>query len=105
MPNKPLTGPVILNNTPLVALWSLNQLKLLHDLYGEVIIPLAVNEEFLATERSVRQTALADAPWLKITGSDGCCRCLYYPCARPAMNRRAIHRTFAKVKPSQLTIS
>lgn len=67
MPSKPPTGPVILNNTPLIALWSLDHLTLLRDLYGEVIIPPAVYEEFLATERSVRQTALAEAPWIKIT--------------------------------------
>jgi uncharacterized protein len=66
MPSKPPTGPVILNNTPLVALWSLGQLPLLRDLYGEVIIPQAVYEEFLATEQSVRQTALDEAPWIKI---------------------------------------
>jgi predicted nucleic acid-binding protein len=58
---------VILNNTPLVALWSLGYLTLLRDLYGEVLIPQAVYEEFLATERSIRQTALAEAPWIKTT--------------------------------------
>ncbi len=66
MPSKPSVGPVILNNTPLVALWSLGQLPLLRDLYQEVIIPEAVYEEFLATERAVRQTALDVAPWIKI---------------------------------------
>jgi uncharacterized protein len=66
MPSKPPAGPVILNNTPLVALWSVGQLPLLRDLYGEVIIPQAVYEEFVATERSVRQTALDEAPWIKI---------------------------------------
>lgn len=67
MPSKPPAGPVILNNTPLVALWSLGLLTLLRDLYGDVLIPQAVYEEFLATEWSVRQTALAEAPWIKIT--------------------------------------
>src|SRR5579859_3485169 len=66
MPSKPPAGPVILNHTPLVALWSLGQLPLLRDLYQEVIIPEAVSEEFLATERSVRQTALDEAPWIKL---------------------------------------
>jgi predicted nucleic acid-binding protein len=59
------SGPVILNNTPLVALWSIGQLALLRDLYGEVLIPQAVYEEFLATERAARQTALAQASWIK----------------------------------------
>ena len=67
MPSKPAAGPVILNNTPLVALWSLGHLTLLCDLYGEVLIPQAVFEEFLATERSIRQTALAEVPWIKVT--------------------------------------
>ncbi|HMO57874.1 MAG TPA: DUF3368 domain-containing protein [Roseiflexaceae bacterium] len=64
MLSKPSTGPVILNNTPLVALWSLSHLPLLRDLYEEVIVPQAVYEEFLATERSVRQTALDEASWI-----------------------------------------
>jgi hypothetical protein len=67
MPGKPPAHPVILNNTPLVALWSLGRLTLLRDLYGEVLIPQAVYEEFLAVERPIRQTALAEAPWIKVT--------------------------------------
>ncbi|MCB9100834.1 MAG: hypothetical protein H6632_14945 [Anaerolineales bacterium] len=39
MPSKPAVGPVILNNTPLVALWSIGQLVLLRNLYEEVLIP------------------------------------------------------------------
>ena len=66
MPSELPTGPVILNNTPLVALWSIGHLTLLRDLYGEVLIPQAVYEEFLATERLVRQVALGEAPWIKI---------------------------------------
>jgi hypothetical protein len=42
-------------------------LTLLRDLYGEIFIPQAVYEEFLAIEPSVRQTALSEAPWIKIT--------------------------------------
>ncbi len=56
---------MILNNTPLVALWSISHLALLRDLYGEVLIPPAVREEFLATERAVRQATLAESPWIK----------------------------------------
>ena len=67
MPKKPLTGPVILNNTPLVAFWSIGCWTLLRDLYHEILIPPAVYEEFLATERSVRQVALAENPWIKKT--------------------------------------
>lgn len=60
--------PVILNNTPLVALWALNQLTLLRDLYTVVWIPQAVETEFLAAERSVRQEALSQAPWIQVRG-------------------------------------
>jgi hypothetical protein len=35
-------GPVVLNNTPLVALWTIGRLDLLRDLFGEVLIPQAV---------------------------------------------------------------
>ncbi|MBK7896268.1 MAG: DUF3368 domain-containing protein [Candidatus Promineifilaceae bacterium] len=67
MPSKLPIEPVILNNTPLVALWSLNRLPLLRDLYENVLIPEAVYDEFIATERSARQTALDESPWIKIT--------------------------------------
>ncbi len=58
-------APVILNNTPLVALWVLDRFDLLRDLYGEVMIPEAVHAEFLATEREARKAALDDAPWIR----------------------------------------
>ncbi|MFP5288470.1 MAG: DUF3368 domain-containing protein, partial [Thermoanaerobaculia bacterium] len=57
--------PVVLNNTPLVALWSIGRLDLLRDLFGEVLIPQAVRNEFLATEENVRHKALAQAPWIR----------------------------------------
>jgi predicted nucleic acid-binding protein len=41
-------GPVVLNNTPLVALWTIGRLDLLRDLFGEILIPQAVEAEFLA---------------------------------------------------------
>jgi hypothetical protein len=59
--------PVIVNNTPLVALWVLGRLDLLRELYGAVLIPQAVYEEFLATEHALRQAALENAPWIKST--------------------------------------
>lgn len=57
--------PVIVNNTPLVALWSLDQLSLLQDLYTEIWIPPAVKAEFLEIEPIVRQASLDNAPWIK----------------------------------------
>jgi hypothetical protein len=59
---KMRVGPVIANNTPLVALWVLGRLDLLRELYDEVLIPQAVYEEFMATEHAERQTALENAP-------------------------------------------
>jgi predicted nucleic acid-binding protein len=51
----------------LVALWILGRLDLLQQLYGEVLIPQAVHDEFLATERTLtlRQAALENAPWIR----------------------------------------
>jgi len=56
--------PVVLNNSPLISLWSLRRLDLLRDLFQEVLIPAAVEEEFLAKESSARRQALAEAPWI-----------------------------------------
>ncbi|MFZ1768725.1 MAG: DUF3368 domain-containing protein [Caldilinea sp.] len=58
-------GPVIVNNTPLVALWTLRRLDLFQLLFGEVLAPAAVHAEFLATERSLRQSTLATAFWIR----------------------------------------
>ncbi len=57
--------PVITNNTPLVALWTLSQLALLHPLFGEVWLPPAVYNEFIAHERGARLRALENLPWLR----------------------------------------
>jgi predicted nucleic acid-binding protein len=61
MPDK----PVVLNNTPLVAFWVLGRLDLLRDLFDEILIPPAVEAEFLAVEETVRREALGRAPWIK----------------------------------------
>jgi predicted nucleic acid-binding protein len=58
-------GPVIANNTPLVALWVLDRLELLRDLYGEVLIPPAVRDEFTAVETTLRRASLQQAPWIR----------------------------------------
>ncbi|HSH02067.1 MAG TPA: DUF3368 domain-containing protein [Anaerolineae bacterium] len=66
----PSNNPVISNNTPLVALSVLNQLDLLAKLFGTILIPPAVYEEFTATESIARQIAFENAPWLQITQLD-----------------------------------
>jgi predicted nucleic acid-binding protein len=63
-------GPVVANNTPLVALWVLGRLDLLRDLYGEVLVPEAVHQEFIATETALRQAALDSSSWIKVVSLD-----------------------------------
>lgn len=58
-------APVVLNNSPLISLWTLRRLDLLRDLFQEVWIPAAVEEEFLAKESSARRQALLEAPWIR----------------------------------------
>lgn len=62
MPEK----PVIVDNSPLVALWKLGLLFLLRSLYTEVLIPKEVETEFLNKERKPRQIALDKATWLSV---------------------------------------
>jgi uncharacterized protein len=59
-------GPVVLNNTPLVALTVLGRLDLLRDLFGEVLVPESVQDEFLAVDTALRREALASAPWIRV---------------------------------------
>ena len=58
-------GPVVLNNTPLVALAGLGRLDLFESLFGEVAIPPAVRAEFLAIETERRQAQLSESPWIR----------------------------------------
>lgn len=60
--------PVIVNNTPLVALWVLNRLDLLRDLYGVVWIPEAVEREFVAIEVNARRSSLLQSSWIQVVG-------------------------------------
>ena len=57
--------PVIINNSPLVQLWTLNLLSLLRELYTEVWMPEEVEGEFLRTETRARRASLDNAPWIK----------------------------------------
>lgn len=58
--------PVISNNSPLVALWHLDLITLLRDLYTEIWIPPEVQKEFLKAEEESRQETLNNAPWIKV---------------------------------------
>ena len=43
-------GPVVANNTPLSALWAIGRLSLAESLFGQILIPQGVANEFLAAE-------------------------------------------------------
>ncbi len=57
--------PVVSNNSPLVALWRLDLLFLLRDLYTEVWIPREVEKEFFGIEKKLREEGLNKASWIK----------------------------------------
>lgn len=59
-------GPVVTNNTPLVAFWELDRFDIFHSLFGVVLVPGEVHREFLARDREARQAALNAAPWLSV---------------------------------------
>jgi uncharacterized protein len=74
MPNR----PVVLNNTPLVAFWALGRLDILRDLFQEILIPQAVQDEFLATDGNARHQSLVDAPWVRTAALSSARRALSY---------------------------
>lgn len=47
--------PVVVNSTPLVAFWTIGRLDILRLLFGEIVIPPAVREEFLSIEKELRR--------------------------------------------------
>ena len=59
-------GPVVSDNSPLVGLFNLNLLSLFRDLYTEVLIPRAVENEFLRWSPIARREALDNAPWIRV---------------------------------------
>ncbi len=58
--------PVVVNSTPLVAFWSIARLDILQSLFGEILIPPAVREEFLSAEKETRRKVLRDESWIHI---------------------------------------
>jgi len=71
-------GPVVVNNTPLVGLWLLDRLDLLRLLYGSVLIPREVRNEFLAADSSARRQKLEKASWIAVRTVSGERRVLSY---------------------------
>jgi predicted nucleic acid-binding protein len=56
-------GPGAASNTPLPAFWAIGRLDLPEALFGEVLIPQEVANEFLAAEALARKRTLEAAPW------------------------------------------
>lgn len=48
---------VIVNSTPIILLSNINQLDILKQIYGEIIIPQAVYNEVTADDNSAKKTA------------------------------------------------
>jgi predicted nucleic acid-binding protein len=64
MPERPRL--VVCNTTPLVALFLLDRLELLEKLYGSIVIPPTVRQEFLAGPLPRdRATVLENAAWIR----------------------------------------
>lgn len=62
MPNR---GRIVISNTtPLIALASINQITLLQQLYGEIVIPPAVEAELAAGSDKIA-VPLSSASWIK----------------------------------------
>lgn len=51
------------NTTPLIALANINRLELLHELYGDIIIPQAVMDEII---REPAKQQVRRATWIKV---------------------------------------
>lgn len=63
-------GPVVVNSTPLVVFWAIGRLDILCSLFGKIVIPPAVREEFLSTEKEARRITLRDeTPYYPYKGS------------------------------------
>jgi predicted nucleic acid-binding protein len=59
--------PVISNSSPIIHLGKINQLHLLKDLFGEILIPKAVHEECVVQGKNRPEVdAIVEADWLKV---------------------------------------
>lgn len=62
--------PVVVNSTPLVAFWAIGRLDILRSLFGEIVIPPAVRDEFLSIEKESRRQALRVERWIRVVKLD-----------------------------------
>lgn len=52
---------VVSDSTPLITLMKATQLKILHELFGEIIMPEAVHDELTINERYVEEAKLINS--------------------------------------------
>lgn len=71
-------APVVVDNTPLVALWRLHRLDLVASLFGDVVVPPAVYEEFLAIDRKERTHAIEERSWISVNSPENPRRALAF---------------------------
>ena len=57
---------VVVNSTPLIALGRVGRLRLLKELYQEIMIPQAVFREVTAKEDSVKRAVVQNLSWIKV---------------------------------------
>jgi predicted nucleic acid-binding protein len=70
--------PVVVNSTPLVAFWSIGRLDVLRGLFREIMIPPAVRDEFLSTEKETRRKTLHDESWIRVVALENQNRAAVY---------------------------
>lgn len=71
-------SPVVVNSTPLVAFWSIGRLDILRGLFGEIMIPSAVRDEFLSAEKESRRKTLRDESWIQVVALENPNRAAVY---------------------------
>ena len=58
-------GPVVSNTSPLISLAAVGYLDLLHELYGEIVVPATVLGEYEAG-RQAHEPVLEDLDWIRV---------------------------------------
>jgi uncharacterized protein len=57
---------VVSDASPLIGLVAVGQLDLIHRLYGEVVIPIAVHEELTTSSEAPGAAEIASASWIRV---------------------------------------
>jgi uncharacterized protein len=62
------TGPVVSNTSPLISLTTVGLLDILRQLYGEVVVPDIVRDEYEAGRQPI-EPSLDDLGWITVVGA------------------------------------